>query len=251
MDEPEVVVLSDPASLAEEAALRFAETAVGAVAAHGRFTVALAGGSTPKALYRRLAARPFRDQVDWSRTLVFFGDERCVSPDDRDSNYGVAREALLDRVPLSTENVFPMWCGPDRSLDEAAAEYSRVLAEHFGLAEDGARPEFDLILLGIGEDGHTASLFPGMPAVEVQDRLVVGSIVPAGVSPAVPRLTLTLPVLNNASRILFLVEGKRKAEAVRQVIEGGAAGGLPAARVQPQNGTLTWLLDASAAGGLA
>ncbi|OIO98460.1 MAG: 6-phosphogluconolactonase [Anaerolineae bacterium CG2_30_64_16] len=248
MSKSEIHVLPDPDALAQEAGRRFIASASAAISASGQFNVVLAGGSTPAGLYRLLAQAPCRDKVDWSRTFVYFGDERCVPPDHPDSNYRMARETLLDHVPLPSANIFRM----PGELDPvaAAAIYAAVLRQDFRTHGLG-RPRFDLILLGMGADGHTASLFPGMPALGERWRLVTATAVPADVHPAVPRITLTLPVLNAGREVLFLGAGANKAEAVRAVLAGPKpAEPLPARRVRPRTGTLTWLLDEAAAAGL-
>jgi 6-phosphogluconolactonase len=244
----EIKVLADAAALAHEAARRFVEAAKACIGERGRFTMALAGGSTPAALYRLLAQEPYREQVDWSQTWVFFGDERCVPPDSSDSNYQMARETLFDHVPLPQINVVRIhgeW-PPQRAADA----YALDLRAHF---RDQGRtwPRFDMILLGMGDDGHTASLFPGMPALAVRDQMTVATGVPDYVRPAVARVTLTLPLLNAAARVVFLVTGERKAGAVARALAGNQlAEPPPAALVRPSDGTLTWLLDHAAAQGL-
>jgi 6-phosphogluconolactonase len=212
------------------------------VQARDRFTVALAGGSTPRALYRLLAddKGPYRTRVPWESTHVFFGDERMVPPDDPESNARMAFEALLRHVPVPEEQVHRIR-GENPDPERAAEEYEEMLRSTFRLA-GRERPRFDLVLLGLGADGHTASLFPGDRALEERDRLVVPSTAPV---PPRSRVTLTLPVLNNASSVLFLVSGATKAPAVQRVRRGE---NLPAARVRPENGALLWLCDRPAAG---
>jgi 6-phosphogluconolactonase len=254
----EIIILSDAGALALEAARRFVSIAAEAVARRGRFSVALAGGSTPAGLYRLLARRPLREQVSWPDVLLYLGDERCVPPDDPRSNYRMIRETLIEGLAATPPAVrIPP---PGLPPPEAAAAYAGILRRDF-LLRGAARPRFDLVLLGVGEDGHAASLFPGMPALEETRRLVVATDVPDCVRPHVPRITLTLPVLNAAEHVMFLVSGTSKAPAVAAVLDGppglhGAAGAgepedpLPARRVQPQQGQLTWLLDREAATGL-
>lgn len=233
-------VLPTPSAVAEAAAQLFVAAAADAIAAGGRFSVALSGGSTPEALYGRLAGPERMEQVDWPRVHVFFGDERMVQPDDPRSNYGKAREALLDRVPLPRENLHRI--RGELPPGEAAARYERELAEHFG-AESA--PQFDLILLGMGDDGHTASLFPSMPALDERGRWAVATDVPAYVKPNVPRVTLTFPVLNAGCLVAFLVTGAGKAARIADALGGGST--LPAARVRPAGGELLWFLDEEAA----
>jgi 6-phosphogluconolactonase len=260
----EIIILSDAGALALEAARRFVSIAAEAVARRGRFSVALAGGSTPAGLYRLLARRPFREQVSWPDVLLYLGDERCVPPDDPRSNYRMIRETLLEGIASAPATIrFPP---TELSPPEAAAAYAGLLRRDFTL-RDASRPRFDLVLLGVGEDGHAASLFPGMPALEETRRLVVATDVPETVRPHVPRITFTLPVLNAAEHVMFLVSGTSKAPAVASILNGppgpprylcsgqlhGAAGTgepddpLPARRVQVRRGQLTWLLDTAAA----
>jgi 6-phosphogluconolactonase len=242
---PAVRVAPDAAALVRRAAEEVASRAEAAAAARGRFTVALSGGSTPRGLYALLAdaGAPFRARVPWGATHVFFGDERCVPPDHPDSNYGMARAALLARVPLDPAKVHRMR-GELADPGLAALEYEAELDEAFALHE-GERPRLDVVLLGMGPDGHTASLFPDTAALEERAHLVTANWVPRL---AAHRITMTFPALNAARAVLFLVAGADKAERVADVLERGAA--LPAARVRPERGELVWLLDAAAAGAL-
>jgi 6-phosphogluconolactonase len=238
---PEVVVLADAAALADRAARSIVEIAVEAVATRGRVMLALAGGDTPRRTYARLAASPWCEAMPWASTFVFFGDERCVPLDHADSNFRMARETLLDQVPLPSEHVFAM--PPDAADPEAGAvAYGRVLAETFKLRR-GEVPRFDLVLLGMGLDGHTASLFPGSPVLMEIYRPVAAVHAAAAAIPQ--RITLTLPVLNAAANILFLVSGAEKAKAVKAVL--GERALLPAGMVQPEKGRLVWMLDHAAA----
>ena len=172
---PELVVVDDQTALAQEAAERFDRIAEAAVARAGRFTVALAGGSTPATLYTRLATEPYRSRIPWRQTRIFWGDERCVPPDRTESNYRMANEALLQHLTTRPEGIYRMR-GEDPDPDRAAADYERLLRSAFGL-EGKALPRFDLILLGMGADGHTASLFPGSAALRESTRLVVATSV--------------------------------------------------------------------------
>jgi 6-phosphogluconolactonase len=237
-----VRVAPDAAALVRMAAEEVVSRATAAIAARGRFRIALSGGSTPRGLYALLAdpAAPFRGRVPWGATHVFFGDERHVPPDHPESNYGMAREALLDRVPIPEENVYRMR-GEHADAEVGALEYEAQLAETFALRE-GERPRFDLVLMGMGPDGHTASLFPGSAALDETARLVVAPFVP---KLGAHRLTLTLPVFDAAQVVLFLVAGGEKAEKVAAILAGRGAP-LPAARVQPERGELLWLIDAAA-----
>ena len=230
-------VYEDKKRLAEAAARDFAKKAIEAIASSGRFVVALAGGSTPKAAYELLASE-YADEVDWASVHVFFGDERSVPPEDDDSNYRMARESLLDHVPIGSVHRMKGELLPD----EAAMQYEEELREFFGAL--GAPPEFDLIQLGIGEDGHTASLFPDTPALTVTDRWVAQNPVP---KLETVRITLTLPVINATKAISFLVAGEGKAEALKEILEGHAdPQNYPAKFVQPV-GELIWMVDQEAA----
>ncbi len=237
---PEVRVVDGPAALARAAAEEWRSRALAAVAATGRFAVALAGGSTPRALYALLAdpAAPYRDALPWTRTHAFFGDERAVSSDHHQSNYAMARDALLARVPLPPENVHRIR-GEDHP-EASARAYEEELRAFFGPA-----PRFDLVLLGMGADGHTASLFPGTPVLEEATHLVAATLAPA---PGGRRITLTLRALEGAARVIFLIAGAAKAPALARVLSGGSGPeALPAARVRPLEGTVLWLVDRDAA----
>ncbi len=239
----EVVVTPDPEGLAEAAAERFSKAAEKALAGSGRFTVALAGGSTPKGLYALLASEPYRSRVPWPRARVFWGDERCVPPTHGDSNYRMAEETLLRRLPIPREQIYRIR-GEDPDPDRAAAEYEQVLKTVFGL-RPAALPRFDLILLGMGADGHTASLFPRSPALREVSRLAVAPYVE---QVGGYRITLTLPVLNHAACVMFLVSGQEKAATLRSVLAPGAGHDRPpAGLVAPQGGVVVWLADRAAA----
>jgi len=235
-------VLAGPAALAEAGAAEFVIHAQSAVAARGRFSVALAGGGTPRPLYARLADpdAPPRAAVPWASVHVFFADERQVPPDHADSNMKMAYETLLRNVPIPEEQVHRIR-GENPDPDRAAEEYEGILADVFRL-EPGQRPRFDLVLLGLGVDGHTASLFPGGAALSETARLAVG-VPTAGAG--FDRVTLTLPVLNEAAAVMFLVAGAAKAPALRRVLGGDTT--LPASRVRPRNGSLLFLADRDAA----
>jgi 6-phosphogluconolactonase len=232
--------------LADRAADLFIQEANAATIARGRFTVALSGGSTPEKMYTLLAAPDRRSRIDWSRVYVFFGDERTVPANDPRSNFGMAQRTLLAGGAILADHVFSVPT-EGRSAGEAATEYAAILSRFFGLPPDGPAPAFDLILLGLGDDGHTASLFPGKPALQIRDTWVTSS--PPGVlPPPVDRITFTFPVLNAARHAVFLVAGEKKAEVVREVLEGNPpVKERPATGVRPPHGTLTWMLDAVAA----
>jgi 6-phosphogluconolactonase len=238
----EVAVLADAGALAAEAARRFARLTAQAVRARGRCAVALSGGRTPAALYHLLAEEPARSRIPWAGVHLFWGDERCVPPDHTESSYRLAHEALISRVPIPPENIHRVYGELDPQ--GAARRYESELAIFFG----APRPRFDLVLLGLGEDGHVASLFPGSEALDEQLRVAEAVRAEYQGRPA-DRVTLTLPAINAARRVWFLVSGAEKAEIVRAVLEG-AGRALPAQRVRPTHGRLTWLLDAAAAQGL-
>jgi 6-phosphogluconolactonase len=244
----EVVVLSDAPAVAREAAERVISAANRAVAARGAFSLVLSGGSTPEMLYRLLAAPANRDRLDWSRTEIFFGDERRVPPDHEWSNYAMARRTLIDHVAVLPENVHRI--AGELPPAEAASAYASGIRQALADPELSV-PRFDLVLLGMGDDGHTASLFPGMPALLERDAWVVGTGVPQYVRPQVDRVTLTYPVINAAREVLFLVTGENKAEPMRKILREApsqpADALLPAARVKPNDGMLTWLLEPAAA----
>lgn len=233
-----LIILPNPDALAQEAAVRFVELAREAIAQRGRFVAALAGGSTPRATYSLLTREPFASDVDWSRVHLFWGDERCVSPDHPKSNYRMARETLLDYVPIPSENVhrIPGELAPTR----AAAVYARELTAFLA-----PRDRFDLVLLGLGEDGHTASLFPGSPVLEERAQVVAAVYAEHLQS---WRVTLTLSPINAARHVVFLVSGAAKEKALARVRAGEP---LPAGLVRPTRGPLTWLVDRDAAGELA
>ena len=239
MGDSRIVVLPDAEALAREAARRFQRLAIQAVAERGRFSAALSGGSTPGALYRLLAGEPHGEQIPWERVHLFWGDERCVPPDDPGSNYRLAHEMLISRVPIPPGNVHRV--RGELQPEAAAGDYADALRVFF----DAPWPRFDLILLGLGADGHTASLFPGSDALAERERAVVATTAQYEDRPT-HRVTLTLPALNAARQVLFLVREATKAEIVQSVLQGGEER-YPAQRVRPVEGGLTWLLDAAAA----
>lgn len=242
----ELTVCGDSAELARRAAERITAAARQAIAARGRFSLVLSGGSTPEKTYELLGRGGIGTAIDWSKTFLFFGDERFVPADDPTSNYGMARRSLSDRVAISAENVFPMPTdGPDAA--DGARRYGETIGRFFGTEVNSPPPSFDLVLLGLGDDGHTASLFPGTPALSVNDRWVTSSP-PGRLPPPVDRITLTFPILNRGRQVLFLVAGEKKAEVVREILEGQpSVETYPAAGIRPAEGGVTWLLDAAAA----
>jgi 6-phosphogluconolactonase len=235
----DVRVYSDSSAMAHAAAIFFAEEAAGAIAARGRFSVALAGGSTPRATYKLLASGEYAGRADWSRVHVFWGDERCVPPDHPDSNYAMAADALLSRVPIPERNIHPMRTdlAPEAAAEDYAAELRRALCD-----TEECLPRFDMVLLGIGADGHTASLFPEEGLASHEGRLVVAT---AGKRGGHRRLTLTLEVINNAARVAFLVSGVEKAAVLARIL-AGVGPTPPAGLVSPGEGRLVWFVDRSA-----
>jgi 6-phosphogluconolactonase len=238
----QIRILTTPQELFSAAAEEVVRTGNDAVAKRGRFTIVLSGGSTPKSLYNLLATNA-RTALPWDRMFFFWGDERHVPPTDPDSNYRMAEETMLSKIPVAAGNVFRI---PTENPDaaDAAAAYEQTLRKFFSL-ETGGIPTFDLILLGMGPDGHTASLFPGTAALQEKSRLVVANWVD---KLKASRITLTLPVLNAARCIAFLVSGTDKATALKAVLEQDVpAEQYPSKLVQPSDGKLIWLLDRAAA----
>ncbi|MGH7333506.1 MAG: 6-phosphogluconolactonase [Candidatus Rokuibacteriota bacterium] len=232
-----VDVLPDRAALMRAAAEEFVKVAGHAQAARGRCSVALSGGSTPAALYTLLASADFARRMDWSHVQVFWGDERCVPPDHPQSNYRMAKETLLSRVPLPAENVHRIRGEDDPK--QAAAAYEELLRQSLG--GEG----LDLVLLGMGDNGHTASLFPGLPGVSEPVRWVLAQYVEVV---SMWRVTLTPAVINAADHVTFLVAGSEKADRLREVLEGPTqVEVLPSQAIQPTPGELHWLVDAAAA----
>jgi 6-phosphogluconolactonase len=243
-----LVVVDDADALAREAAAELTRIAQKSVASSGRFTLALSGGSTPRRLYTLLAdpAAPYRAAIPWEATQVFFGDERHVPPDDPRSNFRMANEALLAHVPVPSTSVHRVEA--ERSdAAEAAALYASTIARVFALAP-GQWPRFDLVLLGIGPDGHTASLFPGSDALGVRDRTVAANWVAKFDA---YRITLTLPVFDAAAAVHFLVAGADKAKTLAAVFDPASpADAFPCQRIRPRSGELLWLVDRAAANAL-
>jgi 6-phosphogluconolactonase len=235
-------VLPTPDDLFRAAATEFVRIGRAAIAERGCFTVALSGGSTPRSLYSLLA----QDHTDfqWSKTFLFFGDERHVPPNHHDSNYRMVNEALLSKISIPAGNVYRVRAElPDAAT--AAADYEKQLRDFF---KTTARefPQFDLILLGLGPDGHTASLFPDSEGLKEQSRLVIANWVEKFKT---HRITFTFPLLNHAADVMFLTNGANKADMVRQILEGNPMPPFPAQQIQPEN-RLLWMLDEAAAANL-
>lgn len=231
------IIKDTPTELIDLAAQKIVELARQSIEERGVFSIALAGGSTPRALYALLATEAWSSQIDWNRTHIFFGDERAVAPQDELSGYHMAQSTLLSKVPIPAENIHRME-GEHESLEEAAINYQTELKEYFPL---------DLILLGMGDDGHTASLFPNSPALTETAQLCTATPV-ATLEPHVRRLTFTFPTINAARNVWLLVTGQSKAERLQQVLEGeNDLQSTPVIGVQPTNGQLVWMLDSAAA----
>ena len=239
---PDLHVLPTPEDAADATAECIVLLAERCARARGRFTVALSGGSTPRRLYERLAEQPYADRISWSDWHVFWGDERCVPSGDADSNYRMARDAMLDRVPISPANVHRM--RGETAPQEAAEEYEAAVREVF----QAAMPSFDLILLGLGEDGHTASLFPGTQALDEKLRLVVGNEVP-GVGGH--RITFTFPLINEAKVVAFLVTDESKSRIVQRVLEPRLRGAGASGRFGPARRGLRPLVPHTGGGEVA
>jgi len=237
----QIATYADLDSLSQKAAQYTVHIANQAIVDHGRFNLALAGGSTPKKLYALLAAEPYRSQIDWRLVEVFWGDERCVPPNDPESNFHMAQEELLSKVPILAGHIHRVPAEmPDHNA--AAQAYEDEIRRVF---ITDSIPDFDLIQLGLGPEGHTASLFPHQVSLHEQQRLVIPVTTP---KPPPDRLTFTPPLLNAAHNVLFLAAGAEKAEAVHAILEGEyQPDEYPAQIVRPTNGEVTWLLDTAAA----
>ena len=239
-------VYSHSTDLNPRAADAIVTCAPAAIAARGRFSIALPGGSTPQDAYVLLAQAPRKSAVDWQKTFVFMSDERCVPFSDDRSNFGQARTNFVSLVSLPPDNILPIPTDAG-TPDEIAARYVQTIAGFFGVSPNAAPPAFDLVLLGLGDDGHCASLFPGHPTLEETQRWVVSSP-PGTLPPPVDRVTFTLPLINAARAVMFLVGGANKAPAVQDILENHPPiMKRPSAGVQPAHGQLTWLLDQAAA----
>jgi 6-phosphogluconolactonase len=241
MSESKIIVLDDAQALYVRGAEEIAYFAGEDICTHAEFTLCLSGGSTPAATYELLATR-FHLSVDWKELKFFWGDERCVPPDDPQSNYAMANRTMLSRLSLSPDQVHRI--RGEEPPDQGARSYEDDLRQAFGLAEDEF-PRFGLALMGLGDNSHTASLFPGLPAIHETKRMAVAVEVDA---PQRHRISLTAPVFNNAARVMFLVTGDGKAQAVKNILQGPRdPDQFPAQIIAPTNGELIWLLDKAAA----
>jgi 6-phosphogluconolactonase len=237
----QIAIYADINTLSQQAAQYIVRLASEAMVTRGRFTIALSGGSTPKILYSLLGTEPYRSQINWASVEIFWSDERCVPPDSADSNYALAQEVLLSKIPIPANQIHRMPADqPD--LEAASREYTSEMQRTFGT---NGIPSFDLLQLGMGPEGHTASLFPHQESLHEQQRLVMPVTVP---KPPPTRLTFTPPLLNAARHVLFLVTGSEKAEAIQAVLEGPyQPEEYPAQIVRPPNGEVVWMLDTGAA----
>ncbi len=235
-----ITVAADAAELARKGAELFCQMAKETLERQGYFAVAISGGSTPRAMYRLLSQEPYMSAIPWQQTHIFWVDERMVPADHPASNYGTTKKDLIEKIPISGDQIFPM--PGHMNPEEASSEYQTKL-ETFFIKTANNYPVFDLILLGIGSDGHTASLFPGDPSAETRGKWVIST---KGGNPDVFRLTLTFEIFNQARCICFLVSGKEKALVMKTLFEDPNAQ-LPPQKIRPARGKLIWLLDTSAA----
>ncbi|MBL8073392.1 MAG: 6-phosphogluconolactonase [Nitrospira sp.] len=244
---PDIRIAGSIHEWAHDAAALIASASERAIRSHGRFTIALSGGSTPKTLYQALASPTWSRGLDWTRVYFLFGDERCVPPDHPDSNFGMVRASLFYPLTIQSDHISRI-SGEAEDPSAVAQQYEETIRQ-VTQAKPNTVPCIDLVLLGLGDDGHTASLFPGTLALQETTKLVTVGQAPTGIR---SRLTMTLGVLNRAAMVLFLVMGKGKADMVRRVLEPGSETDrcLPAARVAPESGQLVWMLDQAAAEGL-
>jgi len=240
----DIRILADPAAITRRAADEFVKAAAQAIAKKGVFVIAFAGGSTPKALYALLADDPaYRSKIAWDKLRVFFGDERHVPPDSSESNFHMASEAIFSKGVLKSEQITRIK-GEYPDTEKAALEYEQALKDYFHL-KDGEYPRFDLVLLGMGEEGHTLSLFPGTKALKETRRIVVHNWVGKFYT---ERITLTATAANHANQVMFLITRADKAPALKAVLEGPyEPEQLPAQYIQPLNGNALWLIDRDAA----
>lgn len=238
-----ITIYSDIDTLSHEAARLVVRIAEESITKNGRFTFALSGGSTPKKLYGLLAQEPYLSQIDWAHVEIFWSDERCVAPDDAECNYNLALQVMLSKIPIPAQQIHRM-PAEQEDRDAASLAYTIEMKNVFGIGDDKI-PAFDLIQLGMGPEGHTASLFPHQASLHEQQRLIMPVTVP---KPPPPRLTFTPRLLNEAHYILFLVTGAEKADAVQAVLEGEyQPDEYPAQLVRPPKGEVTWMLDTAAA----
>jgi 6-phosphogluconolactonase len=240
LKKPKVRIKRNLSQLAREGTERIMTLAKESMEHQGFFTMAISGGSTPRPLHRLFVKEPYLSGIPWEGIHLFWVDERCVPVEDPASNYGTAKRDFFDRVPIPKQHIHPM--PMNASPDRGAEVYQRELKAFFD-SKEHIDPVFDLVILGIGTDGHTASLFPGQSALEETERWVVAV---RGGTPDVYRLTLTLPIINKARHIIFLASGKEKSRIVKEILQNGNST-LPAQRIRPTHGDLTWIMDEEAA----
>jgi 6-phosphogluconolactonase len=240
MQNPAIIIESNAVHMAQKGAEIFLNAARRSVELKGCFMTALSGGSTPRPMHKMLTRGPYHSNVPWEKTHIFWADERNVTSDHPDSNYGTAKKDLLEKVPIPSDHIhaMPVWLDPEAGI----WTYQKKLEEVFS-TEKSNLPVFDLIFLGVGTDGHTASLFPGQEILGNRETWIVSV---KGGKPNVERLTMTYSILNEARHIVFLVSGEKKCRILRTIFEDKLAG-LPVQRIQPRKGKLTWLIDQEAA----
>jgi 6-phosphogluconolactonase len=241
----EIIVCHNQEEIFTKSAEIFTTLATESIAARGQFAVALSGGSTPKGMYLLLASDSYKDKIDWNKVKLFWGDERSVPPDNNQSNYRMANESMISKLTIPTENVHRMYA-ESSDIETAAKDYENILKQVLGFS-DGEQPRFDLILLGMGDDGHTASLFPGTKALTEKERTVVVKWVEKFNN---NRITFTPPAINNARNIVFMAAGAKKVQPLKEVLVGERNPDLyPSQLIQPIDGKLIWLVDDDATGG--
>ncbi len=242
MSKPNVKIFDSKSDLIDSSVQMIVDLACQKVDENGRFTIVLSGGSTPKPIYEKLASEPYINRMPWEQTFFFFGDERCVPHDSPESNYGMADKAMFSKALIPDENIFATQ-DQDKDPESSAAQYEQTIRKFFK-TEKGKFPSFDLMLLGMGPDGHTASLFPGSEGLNERQSLVVANYVEKFQA---YRITMTFPLIDNADNIVFLVAGSDKAQVLSEILCSDKKDSYPAQLVKPQAGTLKWYLDREAA----
>jgi len=244
----EIQILDSAFSVAETGALHFIRICNASIKANGKFSVVLSGGSTPKGMLSLLATDEYKKQVPWDKCHFFWGDERSVPPSHNDSNYKMATDALLSHIPIASGQIYRMEAEKE-DIHQAAQEYQNKIAAFFNIPNAGSPPQFDLLYLGMGPDGHTASLFPDTSALNEKNKWVTPNFVPKFNT---YRLTFTYPIINQAKNVIFLVAGKDKVPALKEVLQGKPdIETYPSQGINPVSGSLLWLLDVDASSGLS
>lgn len=241
MNNKRLEIVDNKEALARRGAEIFRDTAIDAISRHGRFAIALSGGSTPRGMNRLLAAEPYKSAIPWNKVDIFWVDERMVPYNDSNSNFGLAKADLIDNIPIPPANVFPMLV--DIPVEEGAKRYEKEIRDYFGERE----PSFDLIFLGVGEDGHTASIFPDTN-IDPNDKRWVISV--SGGNPPLPRLTMTYNILNLSSETIFLASGKKKKDILKKIVEENRLI-YPAKKIKTKRGEPLWVVDREAASTLS